>query len=94
MRRGHVPLVLQATAIECGPACLAMIARYHGRHTGLAETRELCGAGRDGVSAGALARAARALGLEVTARRAGPAAFTALPLPAIAHWQGDHYVVV
>jgi ATP-binding cassette, subfamily B, bacterial len=94
MRRGRVPLVLQATAIECGPACLTMIARYHGRHTALAEARDLCGAGRDGVSAGALARAARTFGLEVTARRAGPAAFTALPLPAIAHWQGDHYVVV
>lgn len=94
MRRGHVPLVMQATAIECGPACLAMIARYHGRHTPLPEARDLCGAGRDGVSAGALARAARAFGLEVTARRAAPAAFTALPLPAIAHWQGDHYVVI
>lgn len=71
-----------------------MIARYHGRHTTLPEVRELCGAGRDGVSAGALVRAARTLGLKVTARRTGPAAFDALPLPAIAHWQGDHYVVV
>jgi ABC-type bacteriocin/lantibiotic exporter with double-glycine peptidase domain len=94
MRRSRVPLVLQATTVECGPACLAMVARYHGRHTPLPEARDLCGAGRDGVSAGALVRAARTFGFEVTARRAGPAAFTALPLPAIAHWQGDHYVVV
>lgn len=94
IRRKHVPLVLQATAIECGPACLTMVSRYHGRYTPLAEAREMCGAGRDGVSAGALVRAARDFGLEVSARRADMAAFDGLPLPAIAHWQDDHYVVL
>jgi ATP-binding cassette, subfamily B, bacterial len=94
IRRRHVPLVMQATTVECGPACLAMVARFHGRHTPLPEAREECGAGRDGVSAGALVRAARTFGLEVTARRGDTSAFAGLPLPAIAHWEDDHYVVI
>jgi ATP-binding cassette, subfamily B, bacterial len=94
IRQRHVPLVMQATTVECGPACLAMVARFHGRHTPLPEAREECGAGRDGVSAGALVRAARTFGLEVTARRGDTSAFAGLPLPAIAHWEDDHYVVV
>jgi ABC-type bacteriocin/lantibiotic exporter with double-glycine peptidase domain len=71
-----------------------MVARYHDRHTPLPEAREECGAGRDGVSAGALVRAARTFGLEVSARRGDTSAFAGLSLPAIAHWEDDHYVVV
>jgi ATP-binding cassette, subfamily B, bacterial len=94
LRGSHVPLVLQATLLECGPACLAMISGYHGRYLSLREARDLCGTGRDGASAGALARTARALGFDVIARRNGPGAFDSLPMPAIVHWEQDHFVVL
>jgi len=44
--RRAVPLRNQLTATECGAACLAMVASFHGRHTLVAECRELLGLGR------------------------------------------------
>ena len=35
----HVPLILQSEAPECGIACVAMIASYHGHRTDLAAMR-------------------------------------------------------
>lgn len=92
--RRRVPLILQGSLAECGPACLAMISSYHGRGMLLTEARRTCGTGRDGVSAGAIARAARSVGLEVDARRGTLPALASLPTPAIAHWENDHFVVV
>ncbi len=92
--RTHVPLITQGSDVECAPACLAMVATFHGHHLSLREARDICAVGRGGASAAALARAARGLGLTVTARRSGPHALAELPLPAIAHWGDDHFVVV
>ncbi|WP_158633164.1 peptidase domain-containing ABC transporter [Amycolatopsis sp. WAC 01376] len=92
--RGRVPLVLQSSNAECGLACLSMILGYHRRPTPVRELRELCAPGRDGVSAGGLLRAGRACGLTMTGYAATPEAFTAVALPAIAHWEGNHFVVV
>ena len=39
MRR-LVPVVLQATVTDCGPACLAMVLAHHGRAVPLAVLRE------------------------------------------------------
>ena len=66
-RGQRVPTSLQMTWTECGAACLAMVLSYHGRATPLAEVRNQCGAGRDGISTQAIARAARAYGLRVKA---------------------------
>jgi ABC-type bacteriocin/lantibiotic exporter with double-glycine peptidase domain len=90
----RVPLVVQGSEVECAPACLAMIATYHGHHLSLRESRELCATGRDGATAAALTRAARGLGLTVKAYRPAPGILPGIPLPAIAHWGRDHFVVV
>jgi len=65
--RRRVPPLRQLNDVECGAACLAMILNYHGRNTGVAECRESCGVGRDGVSAQSIASAARSYGLRVKA---------------------------
>jgi len=90
----RVPVVLQGSDVECGAACLAMIATFHGHHLSLGEARKACAIGRDGVTAAALARAARGIGLSVKAHRPGPGLLGQVQLPAIAHWGRDHYVVV
>jgi ABC-type bacteriocin/lantibiotic exporter with double-glycine peptidase domain len=87
-------VVLQGSEAECAAACLAMVATYHGHHLTLRESREICAVGRDGASAAALARAARSTGLTVEARRPAPGVLREVPLPAIAHWGSDHFVVV
>ncbi|MFI9550579.1 peptidase domain-containing ABC transporter [Nonomuraea endophytica] len=88
---GRVPLVLQMSNADCGAACLAMLLRYFGDRVSLHEVREVCAAGRDGVSAAAIARAGDTFGLRVRGFRASP---EQLPLPLIAHWGADHFVVV
>jgi ABC-type bacteriocin/lantibiotic exporter with double-glycine peptidase domain len=86
--------MLQLNGVECGAACLAMILNYYGRKTRVAECREMCGVGRDGLSAQTIARAARSYGLRVTAFSLEPADFKHVRLPAIAHWEFNHFVVV
>lgn len=93
-KRKWVQVLLQQSQVECGPACLAMILTYHGQPTTVGLCREQCGVGRDGVSALTLARVARAQGLEVHAFRVEPQNLPQLPLPAIAYWNRNHYVVL
>nr|WP_062338828.1 peptidase domain-containing ABC transporter [Herbidospora sakaeratensis] len=88
----RVPVRLQSGLAECGAACLAMVLSHHGRHTGVREVSEQCGVGRDGLSALAIVKAARGYGLTATAYKAETV--TDAPLPAVAHWRRNHFVVV
>lgn len=94
LRRRKVPVIHQLNGVECGAACLAMILSYFGRPTTVSECREICEAGRDGLTARNIADAARQFGLRVKAYSVEPANFRYLPLPAIAHWKFSHFVVV
>jgi ABC-type bacteriocin/lantibiotic exporter with double-glycine peptidase domain len=94
MDRRHVPVILQMNAVECGAACMAMILSYHGRKTQVAECRASCGVGRDGLTAQAIAEDARNHGLRVKAFSLEPADLQRVRLPAIAHWEFNHFVVI
>jgi len=82
------------SAVECGAACLSMVLGYHGRATRISECREELGIGRDGVTALTIAKAARAMGLRVKAYSLGPRDFNYVTLPAIIHWEFNHFIVV
>lgn len=92
--RRQVPVLLQLTAVECGAACLAMVLGYFGRATTVSECRERSGVGREGLTALALAQGGRMYGLRVRAFSLEPDALQHLPLPAIAHWEFSHFVVI
>lgn len=94
LRRRRVPVIIQARVTECGAACLAMILNYYGRQIRVDECYEALGIGRDGVTTRTLARAARDYGLRVRAFSIEPAQLRYIQLPAIAHWNFDHFVVV
>jgi ABC-type bacteriocin/lantibiotic exporter with double-glycine peptidase domain len=94
-QRRRVPVVLQSTRFDCGPACLSAVLAAFGRRTGMASLRDSVDPGRDGVSALELRDEANRHGLRCTGRRVDAVEELArLPLPVIAHWQGDHYVVI
>lgn len=90
----RTPVILQAEAAECGPACMAMIAGHWGHVIDLASLRQrhpssIKGATlRDLVALGtSLDLAARALRIEVEDLKA-------LRLPAVLHWEHNHFVVL
>jgi ABC-type bacteriocin/lantibiotic exporter with double-glycine peptidase domain len=94
MRARRVPVILQLNAVECGAACLAMILNYYGRQTDIGECRERCRIGPGGLTALNIVRAARQLGLRVNALSLAPNALDEISLPAIVHWNFNHFLVL
>jgi len=90
----RVRYIQQLEMAECGAASLAMVLDYHGCATPLVDVRTACGVSRDGSSAAAIVRAARSYGLDATGLRLDPEDFGKLPLPAILHWEFNHFVVL
>jgi ATP-binding cassette, subfamily C, bacterial len=91
------PLVLQQNEEDCGAACLASIAKYHGRIWTIGRIRAAVGTGQLGTTLLGLWRGAEVLGFKARAGQADADAIddiNDLPLPAIVHWQGYHYVVL
>ncbi|MBE9180899.1 peptidase domain-containing ABC transporter [Oculatella sp. LEGE 06141] len=91
------PLVEQHSEEDCGAACLASIAKYYGRTLTLSHTREAVGTGQLGTTLLGLRRGTEALGFLARSAAASPEILNRindLPLPAIIHWRGKHWVVL
>lgn len=86
--------VLQTEATECGLACIAMVAAYHGRRDGLSELRRRFPLSQGGVSLKQLVAVADALGFSARPLRCELDELKKLQIPAILHWSLDHYVVL
>ncbi len=88
------PFIAQQSATDCGATCLAMIGQYWGKRFSLNLLRNLTGVGRTGASLKGLAKAAESLGFQARPVRASLSRLVEQENPWIAHWEGDHYVVV
>lgn len=88
------PHVAQIDEMDCGAACFAMVCRHFGRKVSLSRIRELCQTASDGTSLKALCAAGNELGLPARALKVSPQHLDQMPLPAICHWEGNHWVVV
>jgi ATP-binding cassette, subfamily B, bacterial HlyB/CyaB len=88
------PYIEQQSASDCGVACLAMISQYWGTRFQLNTLREIVRVGRSGATLKNLATAAETLGYHSRPVRASIGRLAEQKNPWIAHWQGDHYVVV
>jgi ATP-binding cassette, subfamily B, bacterial len=72
-----------------------MIVNYYGRRVSVSECREQCAIGRDGTTAEAITKAARRYGLHVRAYSIKDLSMLkSISLPAIAHWNFNHFVVI
>ncbi|MFF0865010.1 peptidase domain-containing ABC transporter [Nonomuraea sp. NPDC003560] len=90
----RLPVLLQNTDTECGAACLAMVLCHHGHRTTLHQVAERLQVGRDGLSAKAVVDGARDHGLKARAFSLAPEDLARVPLPAVAHWEFNHFIVV
>ncbi|MFN2475481.1 MAG: peptidase domain-containing ABC transporter [Chthoniobacterales bacterium] len=89
------PFHAQLDATDCGAAALRMVCAHYGREFSQGSLRELCQVGRSGVNLLGISEAAERLGLRsLPVRLAFDRLRDEVPLPCIAHWEGDHFVVV
>ncbi len=93
-RKSRVPVLQQISMVECGAACLAMLLGYYGHKTTISEIREQCGIGRDGLSALGIVKSARKYAMRVKAASLEENDFRFVTLPAIVHWEFNHFIVV
>ena len=93
-RRLKFPYVRQLDEMDCGVACLAMVCRHFGRDVAPAHIRMAVGTGADGTSLRGIQRGGEYVGLEVRVIKASKDHVEQLPLPAIIHWGGNHWVVL
>ena len=89
------PIHIQPDAMDCGPACLQMICSFYGCNYSLDFLRKNTFIGKDGVSLLGISKAAEKIGFKTIG---GRFTFEKLvekaPLPCIAHWDQEHFVVI
>lgn len=90
----HFPSYRQLDAMDCGPTCLRMIAKYYGHNYDAQSLREKSFITRAGVSMLGISDAAESIGFRTSGVKI---TFEQLaqekPLPCILHWNQNHFVV-
>lgn len=85
----------QLDQMDCGPTCLKIITDYFGRDFHLDYLREISFLQKGGASLAGLSQALTSLGIESVGIKADLNELVEeVPLPAIAHWEGNHFLVV
>lgn len=90
------PFYRQLDAMDCGPTCLRMISKHYGKTYTLNTLRSTTKYSREGVSLLGISKAAenigfRTLGAVLTLDKI---VNEEIPLPCIAHWDQNHFVVL
>lgn len=94
------PFFRQLDSMDCGPTCLRMVAKYYGKFYSLPYLREKCYISKEGVSLKGISEAAEHIGFRTMAvsipyaNKKGAPSLMAAPMPAIAHWNQQHFIVV
>ncbi|NJM47896.1 MAG: peptide cleavage/export ABC transporter [Alkalinema sp. RU_4_3] len=88
------PFIAQQSSSDCGIACLSMISQYWGKRYSIYVLREMAQVGRSGTTLKNLGATAEQLGFHTRPVRASLNRMAEQKSPWIAHWQGEHYIVV
>ena len=85
----------QLDAMDCGPTCLRMVAKYYGKTYSLQYLRSRSHLTREGVSMLGISDAAESIGFRTKGYRlTWEQLRDEVPLPCIVHWNQQHFVVV
>ena len=89
------PVFRQFDFKDCGPTCLQMISRHYGRVHSLKHLRALSFITREGASMLGISDAAESIGFRTLGVRLNLEQLEKqAPLPCIAHWNQNHFVVI
>lgn len=90
-----IPFTRQLDAKDCGPACLRMVAGFHGKKFSIQYLRDRCYITRGGVSLLGISDAAESIGFKTLgAKLTWDQLSREAPIPCIVHWNQNHFVVV
>lgn len=90
----------QLDSMDCGPTCLRMIAKAHGKSYTLPFLREKCYIDKAGVSLKGISEAAELIGFRTlavkipTRAKKDQPSLSDAPMPTILHWNQNHFVVI
>ncbi|WP_281234874.1 peptidase domain-containing ABC transporter [Flavobacterium gelatinilyticum] len=84
----------QKDQMDCGPACLCMMADFYGKKYSLQYLRDNSFITREGVSLLGIVEAATKIGFEVLSGKLTNEKLNEMPLPCILHWNQNHFVVL
>ncbi len=89
------PFYIQLNSMDCGPACLRMIAKFYGKQVSPESLLQSSGFNKEGVSLLGLSEAAEKLGFRTKgAKLTFDQLISEAPLPCILHWSQHHFVVL
>lgn len=94
MARLRFPFYKQYDSMDCGPTCIRMIAKHYGKTYHLETIRDRSYLSRSGVSLLGISDSAESIGFKTRAARVNYKKLSEVPLPCIAHWQQNHFVVI
>ncbi len=90
-----IPFIHQEDKMDCGPTCLAMICRYHGKNISLQNLRDKTEIGKEGVNLLGINNAAESIGFRTQGVQLTYNQLTnEATLPCILHWGQNHFVVL
>jgi len=88
------PHYTQLDAMDCGPTCLRMIAKYYGCNFTIQALREKSFITHEGVSMLGISEAAENIGFHTIGVTLTLEKLLEAPLPCILHWNQNHFVVL
>ena len=88
------PFYRQLDAKDCGATCLKIIAKHYGKTINIKDLRELTETTRTGSTLKGLSNASEKIGFGSLPGKIYFKQLTEIPLPAIVHWNENHFVVL
>lgn len=89
------PEYRQHDNMDCGAACVKIIAAYYGKSYTLSELKKICIPTREGISMAAISQTLEDMGFRCVGGRITTEILEQKsPLPCILHWSQNHFVVL
>jgi ATP-binding cassette, subfamily B, bacterial len=90
----HFTYYKQLNAMDCGPTCLRMVAKYYGKHYNADTLRQIAGFSKAGVSLLGISDTAEKIGFRTRGLKISLSQLEESIHPTILHWNNNHFVVL